>query len=336
MKKKVLTFISIIIFIVSLLSALHFYHYCTTAYKGAQKPTTVNIPIGSSLKKTCLILKEKQLINSPIKFMLLAKLTDAEHRIKSGEYSFPESKSPLEILRKLTRGKVITYTITIPEGSTVFDIADIIEDANLGSANSIIQKAQDVSFIKSMGMDNKSLEGFLFPDTYQFTKGISPDMILKRMVMRFKEVFSLELAATKQEMSFSEKELIILASMVEKETHDPTEKPLVAAVFLNRLKKNMRLECDPTVYYGIKHESPSFQGRLRTKHLREKTPYNTYLIYGLPPGPICSPGRISIQAVLKPAKTDYLYFVSKNNGSHQFSRTLKEHNRAVDKYQKNN
>lgn len=331
--KKILFFFMAVASIVFFLTALSFYHYSVTPRKSTHLNVRINIPQGSSLKKISCILDEKDLIDGTFKFVLLAKLKNAEHKIKSGEYSFTHPISPLKMLHKLTRGEVITHAVTIPEGSTIFDIALIVEDAGLGPADSILQKATDISFVKSLGIDNESLEGFLYPDTYRFSKGTDPEVILKRLATRFKEVFVQELKSKATETGFSEKELIILASLIEKETAQPSEKPLIAAVFFNRLQKRIRLECDPTVIYGIRLKNPRFRGGLRKKHLKEITPYNTYLIPGLPPGPICSPGLESIKAVLKPAKADYLYFVSKNDGTHKFSRTLEEHNRAVYTYQ---
>jgi UPF0755 protein len=154
------------------------------------------------------------------------------------------------------------------------------------------------------------------------------------MVERYREVFDEEVRLAGRPSQLDEKKIITLASLVEAETGQPDERPLIAGVFLRRLQKGMRLECDPTVVYGQLLLDPSFSGRLRRRHLLQDTPYNTYRNYGLPPGPICSPGRLAIRAVLQPAETDFLYFVSRNDGSHQFSRTLREHNRAVETYQK--
>lgn len=333
MKKLLWPFLAVIL-AASFLSAMNFYLYCITPCKAIPSEVSFNIPKGSTLKKTSIILEGKGIIGGKFQFKLLAKLKNAEHRIKSGEYSVQLPMSPLAILDKLIRGEVITYSITIPEGSTVFNIAGIIENAGLGTAESILKKAADISFIKSLGLEDQSLEGFLFPDTYRFSKGTTPEVIIKSMLARFKEVFLQALKDKPLDTGLSEKEILIFASLVEKETALLSEKPVVAAVFINRLKKRMRLECDPTVIYGIKLINPEFNSRLRKKHLQERTPYNTYRIYGLPPGPICNPGLESIKAAVNPAKVDYLYFVSKNDGTHKFSKTLKEHTRAVITYQK--
>jgi UPF0755 protein len=173
------------------------------------------------------------------------------------------------------------------------------------------------------------LEGYLFPDTYQFGRGISPSLIIDAMVKRFWQMVG-PLTDRAKETGMTMQEIVTLASIVEKETGQPSERPLIASVFLNRLKSGMRLESDPTVIYGLEN----FDGNLRKKDLVQRSPYNTYVIHGLTPGPICNPGLESIKAVIFPAKTDYLYFVSKNDGSHHFSRTLSEHNQAVERYQK--
>jgi len=319
----------------SVMSISSFYQYCITPHEtDPEHIVLLQIHRGASLNTVCLNLKENGLISGIFRFKLLAKLKNAEHKIKSGEYSISGPISPAMLLDRLIRGKTKTYSVTIPEGISVFDIAAIVEKSGLASAKSIIEKSFDKSFVKSLGLDADSLEGFLFPDTYFLTKETDAEEILKLMYLRFKEVFCDIMKDAPGQTGLSAKEVIIIASMVEKETARQDEKPLIASVFLTRIKKGMRLECDPTVTYGIKLENPAFHGRLRKKHLRKLTAYNTYRIHGLPPGPICNPGIESIKAVLNPSETDYLFFVSKNNGTHKFSRTLKEHNRAVYTFQK--
>jgi UPF0755 protein len=204
----------------------------------------------------------------------------------------------------------------------------------LGPGAAVLQKAADAQFAASLGIEGESLEGYLFPETYKFNRGSNPEIILRRMVDRFNTVFNQDMEKQAAAVGLSRKELITLASLVEKETGCAEEKPVIAAVFLNRLGKGMRLDCDPTVIYSLKLENSAFNERLNRNHLKKESPYNTYLNVGLPPGPICSPGLDSIQAVLHPAKASYLYFVSKNDGTHQFSDTLEEHNRAVNAYQR--
>jgi UPF0755 protein len=202
--------------------------------------------------------------------------------------------------------------------------------AGFANMDEFVRLCRDRTFIQSLGIQADSLEGYLFPETYLFPRDTSTQDVIKAMAARFFKVWD-KYADMARGHELSRHQIITLASIVEKETGAPQERPMIAAVFLNRLKKKMRLETDPTVIYGI----PDFDGNLTKKHLQTPTPYNTYVIDGLPPGPIANPGEDSIKAVLQPANTDYLFFVSKNDGTHQFSRTLKEHNQAVSQYQKN-
>ncbi|MCX8043994.1 MAG: endolytic transglycosylase MltG [Desulfobacterota bacterium] len=304
------------------------------ARKAPTAEACVDIPEGSGLKKIALLLEEKGVIRHAALFTLFARLLNAEHRIQSGEYCLQLPLPPAAVLAKLVRGDVRMVRITIPEGSTVFDIARIVEHSGLAAAHEVVGTATDPDFVRSLGYDNESLEGYLFPDTYLFTRKVTPAALLRRMVQRFSEVVGRELRHNGNATSLPLRDIVILASLVEKETPQQSEKPLIAAVFFNRLRRGMRLECDPTVQYGVRLEDPQFQGRLRKHHLLKATPYNTYQIGGLPRGPICNPGLDAIRAVLQPAASDYLFFVSRNDGTHQFSRTLEEHNAAVQKYQR--
>lgn len=333
--KKFFFSLLLLFFLAALLSVLGFGLYCITIpFNSKSGEVIVDIPYGSSLSKISLLLEEQGLLYGRRRFHMLAKLKRAEHQIKWGQYRFMLPTTPLAILAKITRGEIIAYPVTIPEGSTIFQVAEIIEAAGLGSATAIVAKATDKPFVASLGIEGVSLEGYLFPETYSFGKGIAPEIILRRMVGRFKKVFNQQLRSRAAAMGLSIKETIIIASMVEKESRHTFERSKIASVFLNRLEKGLRLECDPTVIYGVKLLEPDFEGRLRKRHLKKWTPYNTYRNFGLPPGPICSPGLESIKAVLYPAESDYLYFVSKNDGTHQFSKSLRDHNRAVAKYQK--
>lgn len=295
---------------------------------------SLDIPEGSSLKKIAALLEARGIIREPWLFTLIARLKKSENRIQAGEYCLHLPLAPCDVLEKLVRGEVLMVRITIPEGSTIFDVARIFEKSGLARADAIMQKATDPGFVRSFGYDNESLEGFLFPDTYAFKRKTEPETLLRRMVKRFGEVAGREIRHNGDNGTLSLRDTVILASLVEKETPLQSEKPIIAAVFFNRLRKGMRLECDPTVVYGVKLEDPQFQGRLRKKHLLKATRYNTYQISGLPHGPICNPGLDSIRAVLRPASVGYLFFVSRNDGTHQFSLTLEEHEAAVQKYQR--
>ena len=236
---------------------------------------------------------------------------------------------PVKILEKLRRGLILTHTITVPEGYAREQIAEILHGKELVDRKVFLSLTEDETVLQKYGVTGPSLEGYLFPDTYQFGRGVSPSLVIDTMIRRFWQMVG-PLTDKARETGMSMGEIVTLASIVEKETGRPEERPLIASVFLNRLRRGMRLESDPTVIYGLE----SFDGDLRKKDLTHKSPYNTYVIRGLTPGPICSPGLASIEAVISPARTEYLYFVSKNDGSHHFSGTLAEHNRAVERYQK--
>ncbi|MDX1778778.1 MAG: endolytic transglycosylase MltG, partial [Thermodesulfobacteriota bacterium] len=245
-------------------------------------------------------------------------------------YTFRTGMRPSEVIEMLVEGRYTTITVTIPEGFTVSQIARIFQEKGLGREETFLALSVDFQFIQSLHIKGNSLEGFLFPDTYQFRKGMGEDAILREMVGRFKQVYSDAYRKRADELGLSQNEVITLASIIEKETSEPSERYIIGAVFQNRLKKGIPLQSDPTVIYGIK----DFDGNLTKEDLQTETPFNTYLIKGLPPQPIANPGEESIKASLYPSQDNYLYFVSKNNGTHQFSATLEEHNRAVDTYQR--
>lgn len=283
---------------------------------------------GSGLRTIAAQLEERRLIKGKHLFMLWAYLRGGARDIKAGEYSFNRSMAPVKILQMLTCGAVKTYSFTIPEGLTVEQIAVLLERRNLVNKRDFVALVHDKDLVSSYDVDGASLEGYLYPDTYVITRDMGPRDVIDLMAGRFREVFNSLVRG--QQLAMPVKDIVTLASIVEKETGLAEERPVIASVFLNRLRKRMRLESDPTVIYGIE----DFSGDLTRKDLRGSSPYNTYMHHGLPPGPIANPGREALKAVIDPAETDYLYFVSKNDGSHHFSSTLKEHNRAVYQYQK--
>ncbi len=301
----------------------------------------VLIPSKTGFTQIRTILAEKGVIRDDIRFGLLARVIGAAHRLKAGEYSFEPGITPYEALRKLEDGKVIQRLVMIPEGVTLSQIADILEDKAGVNRNRFLELVHDICLIKELGVKADSLEGYLFPDTYHLEPGQTEQSIIKMMVARLNKMWPHDSAESGKPPALSRHEILTLASIVEKETARPEERPMIASVFLNRLKKKMRLQTDPTVIYGL----AEFDGNLTRRDLKKPTPYNTYLIKGLPPGPIGNPGLASIKAVIQSLKESsspenmkdrYLYFVSMNNGSgsHYFSKTLKEHNRAVAKFQK--
>ncbi|MEW6187605.1 MAG: endolytic transglycosylase MltG [Thermodesulfobacteriota bacterium] len=292
-------------------------------------PRVVRILPGMGLKEIAFHLHREGIVSAPYKFMALTWLKGRNNKIQWGDFELSPGLAPTELLTVLSSGKTILKRITIPEGFTLQQIAKRLSDENLIEENTFLASAGDAQFIESLGIDGKTLEGYLFPDTYVFHRGMNSRVIQERMVRRFKEIFSTLQEGGEWPGPGEVKKMVTLASIVEKESGDKSERPLIASVFYNRIRKGMPLQSDPTVIYGIK----GFNGDLTKKDLRTPTPYNTYLKPGLPPGPIANPGREALRAVLAPVKSEYIYFVSKNDGSHYFSKNLKDHNRAVARYQ---
>jgi len=295
-----------------------------------KKWVEVEIPEGASYAKGISILMENGVLQNRFAFLLLGKITASERMLKPGYYHLSSSMSPMQIFDDLIKGKTIQYSITIPEGSTLKDIKKRFEDTALVDDDGW-QLAYDEDFLSSLNIDAPTIEGYLYPDTYSFSKGTGPEVIFKIMVQRLRDIFDETLMARAKELDMTENDVLTLASIIEKEAVFDSERPLISAVYHNRLRKNMKLQADPTVLYGIKRRWK----RIRYKDLKRATPYNTYVIRGLPPGPIASPGEKSIRAALYPAHVNYIYFVSKNDGTHYFSTTGEEHVKAVTLYQIN-
>ncbi len=294
-----------------------------------QGSAVVFIPKGSGVRQIRFLLAEKGLIEDDIRFLILARLTGLAGHLKAGEYRISFGTTPLQVLQILEKGIVLSHRVTIPEGLNLWQVTDILVSDGWVNREQFLELLHKPSVARLFGLKQLNLEGYLFPDTYTLVRGeLNEKAIIALMVQGFHKVWqSLD---WKNDLELTRHQIITLASLVEKETGAPEERTLVASVFHNRLRKGMRLQSDPTVLYGVVGE----KGPITRSDLKRETPYNTYVIKGLPPGPICSPGRASIQAVLKPAETTFLYFVSKNDGTHYFSKTLREHNKAVRKYRK--
>lgn len=283
---------------------------------------------GMTLKKVSQKLSRQNLIRSASAFQAIALIQDKQKLIMVGEYNVSPSMLPTDILQRITSGKTVLHPVTIPEGYRITEIADLLEKQDLADKETFLQQTKNMELVTGVSAD--SLEGYLFPETYHFGKFTAEATIVKKMVETFKErALKQKFLKRAEEMGFSYHEIITLASLIEKETGKDSERKKISSVFHNRLKKNMRLQTDPTVIYAIEN----FDGNIRKHDLKIDSPYNTYRYKGLPPGPVASPGLKSIVAALYPAKTANLYFVSRQDGSHQFSATLNEHNRAVQKYQ---
>lgn len=292
--------------------------------------TKVFIPKGSTFPEIEKRIAEKGALRYPLAFRILVIGTMTGTKLQHGEYAFPAPPSAIELWRKLISGDVAKYQVTIPGGSTLFDIAETLGTLELADPDVFLTAATSPSLTSRMEIPGNTLEGYLFPDTYIMVKDMPPEEILGVMVRRFRKMFTPEMERKAAEAGFTLNQIVTIASIIEKETGLDQEKPLVSAVIRKRLSLKMPLQMDPTVIYGLK----KFGGILTKKDLRTPHPYNTYQTQGLPPGPICNPGLSSLIAAVEPAETDYLYFVSRNDGSHQFSRTLREHNMAVAIYQK--
>jgi len=292
--------------------------------------TYFEIRAGDNLAGVARSLEDRGLIRSAIALRGYARVQSLDGKLKVGEYELSPGLTAPEIAGILASGHVRTHAVVIPEGSRALEIADRLELGGLADREEFLRVVFDPESPKRLEVEGPTLEGYLFPDTYRFAKGLPASQIAEAMVAEFREVYR-TLRATSSGSELSMREVVTLASIVEKETGVPEERPLIASVFLNRMQRGMRLETDPTVIYGI----AGFDGNLRRVHLDDAgNLYNTYQIPGLPPGPIASPGRDSMRAVFEPADSSFLFFVSRNDGTHIFSKSYREHSRAVVHFQK--
>jgi UPF0755 protein len=290
----------------------------------------VTIPRGASVKYIGELLGNAGLIHNDIRFSLLAQLTGYSGHLQAGEFLLKTGNRPGKVIKELAFAKPVQHSVTIIEGLRAAEIAAVFGGKGWCDAAKFVSLVHEKQFIESLGFKNiVSLEGYLYPDTYMLTADMKgAERIITMMVRRFSQIWGQLISSVDQEINRSE--VVVLASIVEKEAVSGGEQPIIAGVFKNRLARGMRLQSDPTVIYGIEN----FSGKITRKQLQNPTPYNTYSIAGLPVGPICNPGKGALFASLNPAETEYFYFVSKNDGTHQFSISLPEHNRAVRKYQR--
>jgi UPF0755 protein len=252
--------------------------------------------------------------------------------LKAGEYRFDRAMTPFEAIDKIARGDVFVISLTFPEGLTIAEMAKLFESHGLGPARAFVTAAGDPEPIRALDPAARDLEGYLFPDTYALPRHTTAAQLMRLAVTRFEHLFTADLRQDAGARHLTVRQAVTLASIVEKEASRPDERPQIAGVYMNRLRLGMPLQCDPTVIYALQRAG-KYTGNLRRDDLGFDSPYNTYRYPGLPPGPIASPGRASLEAAVHPAANEYLYFVSRNDGSHEFARTLDEHNRNVQKYQ---
>ncbi|HPI39988.1 MAG TPA: endolytic transglycosylase MltG [Pseudobdellovibrionaceae bacterium] len=338
MKKNIfLISILFLVFTLTLLLGLMSWQYLMTPMKtfdtrlnGASETTTVQIKKGMSLKTVAQDLEKKFYIKNATWFVLFAKVLGKSNGLKVGEYQIQQTMTAFEILKVLTSGKSIHYSFTVSEGLNIFEIAQLFEDSGFGSKNDFLNQARNPQLVQVLLNENlSSFEGYLYPETYKITKNTTAQDLIRMMVKNFLKVYE----NLPQKSPMSRHQFVTFASLIEKESGVPEERPLIASVFFNRLKKNMRLQTDPTVLYGKALKEGSYIISITRADLRTPNPYNTYLNAGLPPGPISNPGAESFKALLRPATSNYLFFVSKNDGTHIFSETYEKHEKAVRQFQ---
>lgn len=331
MKTRFLVFAAIVsVFLLLVIFAAAFlawdWHH---PYGKRGRVVTIEIPKGSNAAQTCELLEDKDLVRSKLSFKLAFAILGKERGLKAGRYRFSLPVSPLEILNALLEGHVFLVKVTIPEGLTMRGVAARLAKAGLGSEKSLLEAMQDPRPIKDLDPLAGNLEGYLFPETYTLAQGLSPRKVVGTLVDGFRKWWKKR--ADIIQTTMTPRQVATMASLVEKETAVPAERGLIAGVFFNRLRLGMPLQTDPSIIYA-EELNGAYKGRLLRKDLSYPSPYNTYLHTGLPPGPICNPGRASLDAVIHPTPSAYLYFVNRGNNTHAFSKTLREHDRWVRRY----
>jgi UPF0755 protein len=310
-----------------------FSYEISSSPKRPSEAVTFEVKMGETVKDIAQNLEDQDLIRADWVFVLGYRLFFSGQSLKAGEYTIQLPISAKNILFILTEGKVKLYPVTIPEGLTRRETAQHLESSLYIDSSEFLKVSSDIGLIADLFPEGNNLEGFLFPETYSFPKGTDAETVAAAMIDQFRKVFDATWTKRASEIGMTIGEVVVLASLIEKETSHPEERSLISGVFHNRLRIGMKLDCDPTIIYVLKEEG-RFKDRLRTNDLKLDTPYNTYLYGGLPPGPIANPGKGSLEAALYPEEVDFLYFVSKNDGSHHFSRSFREHQNAVNKYQR--
>lgn len=292
----------------------------------------VEIPRGATTRQIASTLEDRGVVRSALMFELLARLRRRQD-LKAGEYLFDRPMTADEVLQKLVRGDVYRVHFTVPEGLTIFEIAVRVEQAGLASREDFLRAARDASAVRDLAPQARTLEGFLFPAKYEFPRQVTAQDMVQAMAGAFRREWKILTAASPVPPGMNELQVVTMASIVERETPVAEERPVVAGVYYNRLRKQIALQCDPTVLYAMELAGRN-DGIINQSDLRLNSPYNTYRNRGLPPGPIGNPGTAALRAALQPQAVDYLYFVANTQGGHYFSRTLAEHGRNVARYRK--
>jgi UPF0755 protein len=300
-------------------------------FNAASSEVFLEIPKHATTNQVATLLVDSGILHSRLPFLVYVRYRNLGRHIQAGEYRFAEAASPEEVAQKLIRGEVYFRSVTIPEGLTAGETIDLLAKNGLGKREELEQLLQRTDWIRDLDSKAKNLEGYLFPETYRFGRKVDSETIIKAMVHQFRVRAARVLAQPRS--GWTVRGIVILASMIEKEAKKEEERPMVASVLVNRLDKGMPLACDATIIYALKLAG-TYSGRLGKMDLAMESPYNSYLHLNLPPGPICNPGERSLRAALNPAHTDYLFYVSRNDGTHQFSTDFDSHQHAVDRYQK--
>jgi UPF0755 protein len=309
------------------------YELYSPYYNAAGEETFVNIPPGANAAKVAGILKDHGILHTKLPFRLWLRHTGLDRGLKAGEYRFSDKASPIDIAERLTRGDVYFRSITIPEGLTAMETADLLARSGFGDRKKLETALLRADLIRDLDPSAQNLEGYLFPETYRFGRNDDEEAVIGAMVGQFRSRMDKILEQSPLPEGWTIARIVTLASLIEKEVKIPAEQPIVASVLINRLRLNMTLGVDATIIYAMKLAG-TWDGNIRKSDLRMASPYNSYIHRDLPPGPICNPGESVIRAALRPAKTDYLYYVSKNDGTHHFSLDLRSHNNAVNRYQR--
>ncbi|HTY62995.1 MAG TPA: endolytic transglycosylase MltG [Acidobacteriota bacterium] len=305
----------------------------TPYYSSTAGEVFVEIPRGASAGEIAGLLVRAGVIHRGLPFRAYIRYTGMGRHIQAGEYRFAEPASPKRIVQRLVQGDVFFYSVTIPEGLTARETVALLAKNGLGNASEMERALLKVRWIRDLDPAARNLEGYLFPETYRFRRKADSETVIRAMIDQFRAKLVKTLQRSPLPAGWNLSRIVILASMIEKEVKNPQERPLVASVLINRLEKRMPLACDATIIYAMKLAG-TYEGRLGKADLRMDSPYNSYLHPDLPPGPICNPGADSLFAALHPARTEYYYYVSRNDGSHQFSKDYESHVRAVNLYQK--
>jgi peptidoglycan lytic transglycosylase G len=323
-----------IVAIVAVAAGVWLYQVVRQPFKGyTDAEVFVEIAPGSSSQAMARSLADAGVVANPTAFRLAVWLRGAGRRLQAGEYRFDAPLTPGDVVDKIARGDVFLRPLTLPEGLTIRQMAAIFEERGFGPQAGFVSAAKAASLVQAIDPEATDLEGYLFPDTYTLPRRTTAEQLTARMVARFEKALTPEIRQHATAHGIGMRDLVTLASLVEKETAKAEERPLVAAVYRNRLTAGMALQCDPTVIYALERAG-RYNGNLTRADLQFDSPYNTYRYPGLPPGPIAAPGQASLAAAAQPADVPYLYFVSRNDGSHAFATTLAEHNRNVELYQR--